>query len=80
MYPDLHFMLSKVHIDELLRQADNERLAAELPPARRTLWRSAAARGVRGFADWLEPDASSKMLGHGSSVPSRSRRQFSATA
>ena len=54
MYPDI-FVIAQIHTHELLRAAQAERLAAQLPQTRRAAWRSAAAAYVRGFADWLEP-------------------------
>lgn len=47
--------MAEIRIDELRREAEHDRLHAQLPPARASSWRSRAAQRVRAFADWLEP-------------------------
>lgn len=54
MHPEV-LILAEIRARELLREADRDRLVAELPPAPRTVWRSAAARYLRAIADTLEP-------------------------
>lgn len=55
MYDDIHYALAAIRIDELRREAREDRLSGQLPPQTRPAWRSAIARQIRAFADWLEP-------------------------
>ena len=55
MDPNLTHTLAISRIDELLQEAQHDRLVIQLPRPPRTHWRSAVARHLRAIADRLEP-------------------------